>query len=129
MNTISWNSVRNQVLADPEVKAEYEALKPEFDIARRIIAMRAAVGLTQREFAEQLGIKQSQLARIESGRQIPKIETLAKLAAAAGYELKVSFISQKPNLSQQQEIEPIRISISELEKKSLERRSRQLITT
>lgn len=128
--TITWDSVRKQVLANPEVKAEYEALKPEFDFARRVIAMRSTTGLTQREFAEQIGIKQSQLARIESGKQMPKLETLARVAAAAGYKIEVSFLS-----SQQQEIEPIkiRVSIDELKKISREsitrKSSRELIKT
>lgn len=111
--TITWNSVRKQVLANPEVKAEYEALKPEFDFARRVITMRSTTGLTQREFAEQVGINQSQLARIESGKQMPKLETLARVAAAAGYKVEVSFVS-----SQRKEIEPVRISINGLRKSS-----------
>ncbi len=117
--TITWDSVRKQVLADPEVKAEYEALKPEFDFARHVIAMRSTIGLNQREFAEQIGMNQSQLARIESGKQIPKLETLARVAAAAGYQVEVSFVS-----SQRKEIEPVRISINGLRKSS-----RELITT
>jgi transcriptional regulator with XRE-family HTH domain len=37
-------------------------------------------------------MKQSQLARIESGKQTPKLKTLAKLAAAAGYEVEVNLV-------------------------------------
>jgi transcriptional regulator with XRE-family HTH domain len=50
------------------------------------------MGLTQREFASRVGIKQSQLARIESGKQTPKLKTLAKLAAVAGYEVEVNLV-------------------------------------
>lgn len=57
-NTITWDSIHAEVLADPEVKAEYEALEAEFSIASQIIALRAASGLTQRELAELLGMKQ-----------------------------------------------------------------------
>lgn len=93
--TISWNSVRDQVLADPVVKAEYDNLKDEFTIARQIIALRKASGLSQRDFAELVGIKQPQLARIESGKQIPKIETLLKIASGAGYTVEVRFVPPK----------------------------------
>ncbi|NEO22687.1 MULTISPECIES: helix-turn-helix transcriptional regulator [unclassified Moorena] len=89
--TIKWDDVRSQVLANPEVKAEYEALEFEFNIASQVIAIRAATGLTQREFAQRLGMKQSQLARIESGKQVPKLQTLAKLAASAGYAMELKF--------------------------------------
>ncbi len=50
-NTISWDSIRDKVLADPVVKAEYDALQSEFDLARRVIALRKASGLSQRDFA------------------------------------------------------------------------------
>lgn len=108
-NTITWDSIRAEVLADPAVKAEYEALETEFSIASQLIALRAASKLTQREFAEVVGMKQSQLARIESGKQIPKLDTLAKLAAGAGYNIEVHFIPLKGR--QTQKIKPLRIAL------------------
>ena len=112
-NTISWDDLRADVLADPAVKAEYEALEAEFSIASQVIAIRATTGLTQREFAERVGMKQSQLARIESGKQIPKLETLAKLAAAAGYRVEVNFIAIEGK--EAPEIKPLRIDLSDIE--------------
>lgn len=35
---ITWDSIRAEVLADPKVKAEYDALESEFDLARKVIA-------------------------------------------------------------------------------------------
>lgn len=109
-NTITWDSIRAEVLADPVVKAEYEALEAEFSIASQLISLRAATGLTQGEFAELVGMKQSQLARIESGKQIPKLDTLAKLAAGAGYNIEVHFIPLKSR--QTQKIKPLQIALS-----------------
>ena len=108
-NTITWDSIRAEVLADPELKAEYEALEAEFSTASQLIALRAASGLTQRELAELVGMKQSQLARIESGKQVPKLDTLAKLAAGAGYALEIDFIPLKGR--QTQKIKPLRIAL------------------
>ena len=112
-NTISWDDLRADVLADPTVKAEYEALEAEFSIASQVIAIRCTTGLTQREFAERVGMKQSQLARIESGKQIPKLETLAKLAAAAGYRVEVNFIAMAGK--EAPEIKPLRIDLLDIE--------------
>ena len=92
-DTITWNSIRNDIISNPEVKEEYDRLTPEFEFARIIINLREKAGLTQREFAKKVGMKQSQLARIESGKQTPKLKTLAKLAAAAGYEVEVNLVS------------------------------------
>lgn len=107
--TISWRSVRESVLADPEVRAEYDALEDEFNVARTVIALRSESGLTQRDLAERVGIKQPQLARIEAGRQIPKLETLALLAEGAGYTVEVNFIP-KTGKKRSQKIKPIKVT-------------------
>lgn len=112
-NTISWDSVRADFLADPAVKAAYDALEAQYHTASRLIALRAATGMTQREFAERVGMKQSQLARIESGKQIPKLETLAKLAAAAGYAVEVHFISSQGKRGRK--IKPLRITVADID--------------
>ncbi len=107
--SMSWKSVRTSVLADPEVRAEYEALEDEFDLARTVIALRSESGLTQRELAERIGLKQPQLARIEAGRQLPKLETLARLAAGAGYALEINFVP-KTGKKRSQKIKPIKVN-------------------
>lgn len=112
-NTISWDDIRAEVLADPEVKAEYEALEDEYSIANQLIALRAITGLTQREFAKKIGMKQSQLARIESGKQLPKLETLAKLAAGAGYRIEVNFIPFEGK--EVPEIKPLQIAVPDID--------------
>ena len=111
--TTLWKSVRDSVLADPEVKAEYDALENEFNVARAVIALRSQSGLTQRELAERIGIKQPQLARIESGKQLPKLETLALLADGAGYTIEVNFVP-KTRKKRSQKIKPIKVAPREL---------------
>ena len=111
--TTLWKSVRESVLADPEVKAEYDALDNEFNVARAVIALRSQSGLTQRELAERIGIKQPQLARIESGKQLPKLETLALLADGAGYTIEVNFVP-KTRKKRSQKIKPIKVAPREL---------------
>ncbi|OKH51514.1 transcriptional regulator [Calothrix sp. HK-06] len=108
---ITWDSIRSEVLADPEVKAEYDALESEFDLARKVIALRKASGLNQRDFAERVGIKQPQLARLESGKQMPKLDTLSKIASGAGYEIEIHFVPKQDK--QTNKVEPLRISITD----------------
>ena len=111
-NTITWDSVRDEILADPELRAEYDALSPEFELARAVITLREEIGLTQREFAAKIGMKQSQLARIESGKQTPKFKTLAKLAAAAGYEVEVNLIPVERE--SEGDAKPLRLTLTQL---------------
>jgi transcriptional regulator with XRE-family HTH domain len=113
-DTITWDSIRDEILFTPEVKAEYDALSPEFELARTIISLREEIGLTQREFAAKVGMKQSQLARIESSKQTPKLKTLAKLAVAAGYEVEVNLIPIKGK--HREKVKPLRLTPNELGK-------------
>jgi transcriptional regulator with XRE-family HTH domain len=70
------------MLADREVRAAYDALADEFDLARELIAARVRAGLTQAEVAARMGTTQSVVARLESGAQMPSVNTLLKFAKA-----------------------------------------------
>ena len=56
--------LKKEFLSDPDNKAAYDALAPEFNLARKLIAARAAAGLSQAEVAERMGTKQSEISRI-----------------------------------------------------------------
>ena len=64
------------------MRAAYDALADEFDLARELIAARVRAGLTQAEVAARMGTTQSVVARLESGAQMPSVNTLLKFAKA-----------------------------------------------
>lgn len=109
VDTISLASVRESILSNPEVRAEYDALKAEFEFARAVLEMREFLGLTQRQFADLAGIKQAQLARLESGRQMPRIDTLANLAERVGLAVEVRFVNPATGKSSRK-VKPILVS-------------------
>jgi ribosome-binding protein aMBF1 (putative translation factor) len=74
--------IKSKMLADREVRAAYKALSDEFDLARELIGARVRAGLTQAEVAERMGTTQSVVARLESGAQMPSVNTLLKFAKA-----------------------------------------------
>jgi len=51
--------------------------------------IRARAGLTQRELAGRAGKSQSEIGRIERGRQDPSLTTLQRLARAGGFDLRL----------------------------------------
>ncbi|HEV8686760.1 MAG TPA: helix-turn-helix transcriptional regulator [Gaiellaceae bacterium] len=53
---------------------------------------RALAGLSQRALAARAGVAQSELARIESGRQEPSFSRLEQLVRAAGYDLRIRLV-------------------------------------
>ena len=75
-------TIKKKMLADREVRAAYDVLADEFDLARELIAARVRAGLTQAEVAARMGTTQSVVARLESGAQMPSVNTLLKFAKA-----------------------------------------------
>jgi transcriptional regulator with XRE-family HTH domain len=51
-------------------------------MAKRIQGLRATRGWSQVELAEKAGISRPYLARLETGRQDPRVSVLAKIAKA-----------------------------------------------
>lgn len=80
-----------QQMEDPEFAAEYEAMRPEYEAIRALIAARIETGMTQKQLAEKTGIRQSNISRIESGTSSPTVDTLARIAAGLGKKLKIEF--------------------------------------
>lgn len=78
-------------LEDPEFAAEYEAMRPEYEAIRAVIAARLECNMTQKELAERTGLRQSNISRIESGASSPTVDTLARIAAGLGKKLKIEF--------------------------------------
>ena len=81
-----------QQMEDPAFAAEYEAQRPEYEAFRAVIAARLACNMTQKELAEKTGIRQSNISRIENGSASPTIDTLARIAAGLGKQLKIDFV-------------------------------------
>ena len=76
---------------DPEYRAAYDELGPEFELARVLIEARTNAGLTQAQLAERMQTTQSVIARLESGRAHPSTRTLERFAQATGARLRISF--------------------------------------
>lgn len=79
-------------MQDPEFREEYDALQPEYDAVRAVISARLACHMTQKELADKSGLRQSNISRIESGSASPTVDTLARIAAGLGKQLKIEFV-------------------------------------
>jgi transcriptional regulator with XRE-family HTH domain len=62
------------------------------DASRLVYEARSRAGLSQRQLARRAGTAQSVVARIEGGRTHPSSETLARLVAAAGFEIRTELV-------------------------------------
>lgn len=89
----TFNDFLKEQLKDPDIKAEYEALEPEFAIIQAMIDARKLKGITQKELSERTGIAQGDISKLENGNGNSSLKTLQRLARAMGMHLKIEFIS------------------------------------
>jgi DNA-binding XRE family transcriptional regulator len=82
-------------IADPDFKAEYDALAEEYQLLREMLVARKRAGLTQAEVAEKMGTKAPAIARLESShahlKHSPSLNTLRQYAKAVGCRLEIHF--------------------------------------
>ena len=89
---MNWNKAKSIILNNPEVQNELKLNETEYRIIEEIILARKEKNLTQKELAELIGTKQSNISRLESGNYNPTIDFLKRIAVAVGKELKVSIV-------------------------------------
>ena len=86
----------NEMFNDDEYISpeERERINFEVSLIGKIIEAREAKGLSQRELAELSGVKQPAIARMESMKSTPQIDTLIKLLMPLGYTLAIVPLNQ-----------------------------------
>ena len=97
------DEIRDEVLANPEARAIYEATKLQIDLAIQLREARKKRHMTQEEMAEIMHTKKPAISRLESDsadtKHSPSLLTLAKCATALGYEIKVNLVPLKTSKS------------------------------
>lgn len=82
-------------MRNPAFAEAYNALEPEFQVARQVIALRLQRGLTQKELAERIGTKQSGISRLESMDQLPSLSFLKRVAEALDAQLQIQLVPKE----------------------------------
>ena len=88
----SYKDYKKRALQNPEVKAEYDALQPEYDIIQAMIDARVQQNMTQKDLSAKTGITQADISRIENGTRNPSLSMVKKLAHGLGMQLKLEFV-------------------------------------
>lgn len=86
----TFKQFKTKALKDSAIRAEYEALGPEYEVVRTIIKARIKRGWSQTELAEAIGSRQPVISRLERGDSNPSLQTLSRIAKALDLSLKVS---------------------------------------
>ena len=87
----TWNDYKEHVKnTDEEGYKDLTEAECHAQIVTAMIRQRNALGLSQRELASLCGIPQSSVARIESYKTTPNLDTLLKIFRQLGLQLSVS---------------------------------------
>jgi transcriptional regulator with XRE-family HTH domain len=91
---VPWRDYLDEQLKDPEFRAEYEALEPEFALIRQLIDLRIKRGLSQRQLAKRAEMQQPTIARLEGGRTA-SLKTLQRVAEALEARVEVRLVPRE----------------------------------
>jgi len=87
---MNYKEYKKAVLVkNSELRKEYEALAPQYEIIDAVIAARIEKQMTQADLAERADTKQSNISRFESGNYNPSVEFLQKIAGALDKHLEI----------------------------------------
>lgn len=86
-------AIKDAIRRDPKLRFDYEEEKINLNTAAILYSLRTKAGLTQKQVAERAGLTQPLVARLENSTSSkkPSLETLAKIAASFGKQLKIEF--------------------------------------
>lgn len=93
---MTHEELKAKALANPDVKAEYDALAPEFSLLREMLLARKSAGLSQAEIATKMGTKAPAVTRLESsltsGNHSPSLATIKKYAEAVNCHVEIKLV-------------------------------------
>lgn len=88
--SVSFDSIKNELMLDEEFKVEYDRLQPRYEVISQIIKARKEQNMTQAELAKRVGTQKSNISRLESGNYNPSLDFLIKVTQSLGKELKIT---------------------------------------
>ena len=78
-----------KLLEKLEIRKEYEALKPKYDMIRSLIERRGKLGISQTQLAKIIGTKQPAISRLEKGDYNTTLSTFFKVADALDLDISL----------------------------------------
>jgi DNA-binding XRE family transcriptional regulator len=78
-----------ELLNNQEIRREYEALNPKYEIIRRLIMQRNKLRMSQAQLARKVGVKQPAICRFETGNSNATLNTFIKVASALDLSIEL----------------------------------------
>jgi len=77
-------------LRNKKIKKYFDKYGKQLEISYQVSQLRRKKKISQKELAEKIGTTQSNVARMESGRQNFTVNFLSEIASVLGSELKIT---------------------------------------
>ncbi len=84
----SYEEFEAELLQDPEIRKEYDALRPKYAMIQSLIERRNQLRMSQTKLAAIVGTQQPAIARLENGSHDTTISTLFRVANALDLDLE-----------------------------------------
>lgn len=94
MSVTHGELVAKTINEDAEFRHEWERLAPARKLAAELLRFRSQNGLSQRALAEQLGVSQPRVVKLESGEHNPALDTIAHIVKVTGMEFCIDFVPE-----------------------------------
>jgi transcriptional regulator with XRE-family HTH domain len=95
MKLESANQHLREKLKDPYFKELYAVEEQKLQIAKRVIEYRIRQGLNQSQLAEEIGVSQQHISKIENG-EFSSVMTLEKILLGIGYTVELKAVPLRP---------------------------------
>ncbi|MBU2511986.1 helix-turn-helix transcriptional regulator [bacterium] len=86
--------LKKRWMKNPKFRRAYNALEPEYQIARSVIKARQDRGMTQGELAKKAGTKQPVISRLENMQGKPSYRNMERIANALGLRWDLKLVSK-----------------------------------
>jgi DNA-binding XRE family transcriptional regulator len=78
-----------ELLNNQEIRKEYDALKPKYEMIRRLIEQRIKLRMSQAELAKKVGMRQPAICRLETGDYNTTLSTFFKVTQALDLDIEL----------------------------------------
>lgn len=89
---MKYSQFKKKLLSNSKVKAEYDALEPEYQLIRAMIDCREEMNLSQQQLADITGINRSDISKLENGSANPSLKTIKRIAEGLGKKVEIKFV-------------------------------------
>lgn len=89
-----------ELLQDPEIRKEYDDLKPKYEMIQSLIKRRNQLRISQSQLARTIGTRQPAISRLERGEfNNVTLSTLIKVAHALNLDLDISLKTRRTKVT------------------------------